>query len=79
MIWLEDGTLLAACVYEGHPIIAGGPKLPIGGSHSEQTWYKCVHELRNYCAYSQHLLNIIETVLSIHMLAEAFLQANIIK
>ncbi|KAG1779795.1 hypothetical protein EV702DRAFT_1043678 [Suillus placidus] len=57
--------------YPGHPIIPGGLRLPTGGPQSGRTWHECVRKLRDHRADTRHLINVIETVLSTRMLAEA--------
>ncbi|KAG2338263.1 hypothetical protein BDR05DRAFT_1004402 [Suillus weaverae] len=65
--------------YPGHPVIPGGLRLPTGGPRSRRTWHERVCELQDHRAHTQHLINVIETVLSTHMLAEASTQASTIK
>ncbi|KAG1769716.1 hypothetical protein EV702DRAFT_1049596 [Suillus placidus] len=65
--------------YPGHPVIPGGLRLPTGGPRSGRTWHEHVRELRDYRAHTRHLINVIETVLSTRMLAEASTQASTIK
>lgn len=69
----QDGS------YSGHPTISGGAKLPTGGPRSGRTWHERVRELRDHRAHSRHLINVIETVLSTRMLAEASRHAHTIK
>jgi hypothetical protein len=69
----RDGT------YGGHPVIAGGVKLPTGGPRSGRTWQERIREISDHRAHTRHLIHVIKTILSTRMLAEASTRAPIIK
>ncbi|KAG1855177.1 hypothetical protein DFJ58DRAFT_745538 [Suillus subalutaceus] len=69
----RDGT------YAGHPVISGGIKLPMGGPRLGRTWQERIPELRDHRAHMRHIINVLDTVLSTRMLAEATTHAKTIK
>ncbi|KIK32484.1 hypothetical protein CY34DRAFT_19020 [Suillus luteus UH-Slu-Lm8-n1] len=50
--------------YLGHPVIQRHVKLPTGGPCSQQTWQEHVLKLCDHRAYTHHLINLLNTILS---------------
>ncbi|KAG1771694.1 hypothetical protein EV702DRAFT_1201871 [Suillus placidus] len=65
--------------YPGHPVIAGGAKLPTGGPHLGCTWQEHVCEITDHRTHTRHLIHLVKTILSTCMLTEASTHTEIIK